>query len=148
MSRLFRLLGTTPRDPDIDAWLAGPSRLGREIDALIPEPADGLRAMARDWLEVMRAMGPDVREVMHDGCPTACVQDAAFGYVNVFKAHVGVGFFNGADLDDPARLLEGSGKRMRHVKLRLGEPVDVPALKALVAASYQGVRARLASEGA
>jgi hypothetical protein len=148
MSQLFRLFGAARRDPDVEAWLAGPVRLGREIDALIPEPADGLRALARTWFDEMRACGPDVREVMHDGCPTACVEDAAFGYVNVFKAHVGVGFFNGADLADPAGLLEGSGKRMRHVKLRLGEPVDAPALTALIAASYRDIRARVASERA
>jgi hypothetical protein len=148
MSQLFLLSGGVRRDPEIETWLAGPVRLGREIDALIPEPADGLRAMARTWFDEMRARGPDVREVMHDGCPTACVQDAAFGYVGVFKAHVGVGFFNGADLPDPAGLLEGAGKRMRHVKLRWGEPINASALSGLIAASYRDIRARLAAEGA
>ena len=68
----------------------------------------------------MRACGDDVRELIHDGCPVACVEDAPFAYVNSFKSHVNVGFFNGASLDDPARLSEGSGKRMRHVKLKPG----------------------------
>jgi hypothetical protein len=40
---------------------------------------------------------------MHDGCPTACVGDAAFGYVAAFRDHVNVGFFFGALLQDPAR---------------------------------------------
>jgi hypothetical protein len=45
------------------------------------------------------------------------VGDAPFGYVNSFKSHVNVGFFQGAGLKDPAGLLEGSGKRKRHVKI-------------------------------
>ena len=68
----------------------------------------------------MRRRGADVHELMHDGCPTACVGDAAFGYVNAFREHVNVGFFTGAFLSDPDGLLEGTGKRMRHVKLRPG----------------------------
>ena len=91
----------------------------------------------------MRRCGADVRELMHDGCPVACVQDAPFGYVNTFKAHVNVGFFNGATLDDPAGLLEGAGKRMRHVKLRWGEPVNSAAMTELIAAAYRDIRLRL-----
>jgi hypothetical protein len=41
----------------------------------------------------MRGCGDDVRELLHDGHPTACVGDAAFAYVNAFTAHVDVGFF-------------------------------------------------------
>lgn len=91
----------------------------------------------------MRARGNDVRELMHDGCPVACVEDAPFGYVNAFKDHVNVGFYHGADLDDPAGLLEGTGKRMRHVKLRPGTSVDSAALGALIDAAYGDIHARL-----
>jgi hypothetical protein len=91
----------------------------------------------------MRACGDDVRELMHDGCPTACVGDAAFGYVNAFKDHVNVGLFFGALLNDPAGLLEGTGKRGRHVKLRPGREVDATALAALIATAYVDIRARL-----
>jgi hypothetical protein len=143
MSRLFRLSGAVRRAPEIDAWFAGVVRLDREVDAWFSEPADELRRVARTWFERMRGCGADVRELMHDGCPVACVQDAAFGYVNTFKAHVSIGFFNGAGLDDPAGLLEGAGKHMRHVKLLRGEPVDVAALSELIAAAYREVRSQL-----
>jgi hypothetical protein len=96
----------------------------------------------------MRDCGPDVRELLHDGWPTACVNDAAFAYVAAFAAHVNVGFFHGADLPDPAGLLTGSGKRMRHLKLRWGEPVDEAAVSALIAAAYRDIRLRLEPEGA
>ena len=95
----------------------------------------------------MRGCGADVRELMHDGCPVACVEDAPFGYVNTFKAHVNVGFFHGATLDDPAGLLEGAGKHMRHVKLRWGEPVNTAALTQLIAAAYRDIQLRLKTAG-
>jgi hypothetical protein len=93
----------------------------------------------------MRDCGADVRELLHDGHPTACVGDAAFGYVNAFSFHVNVGFFCGAMLDDPAGLLEGTGKRMRHVKLRWAQQVNAVALSELIAAAYRDIRLRLTS---
>jgi hypothetical protein len=91
----------------------------------------------------MRDCGADVRELMHDGCPVACVEDAPFGYVNAFQAHVNVGFFHGAALADHAGLLEGTGKHMRHVKLHWGEPVNAAALTQLIMAAYRDIRLRL-----
>ncbi len=129
MSDLFRLPGALRRDPAVEAWFAGDNPL---------------KALARPWFDRMRACGADVREILHDGCPTACAGDAAFGYVAAFTAHVNVGFFHGADLADPTGLLEGSGKRMRHVKLHGGHAADAAALEALIAAAYRDVRARLA----
>ena len=102
-----------------------------------------LGAIARHWFDVMRDQGDDVRELLHDGHPTACIGDAAFAYVNAYTAHVNVGFFRGAELADPHRLLGGIGKFMRHVKLRPGEDVDAAALKALIATAYADMKARL-----
>jgi hypothetical protein len=82
-------------------------------------------------------------ELMHDGAPTVCVGEAAFAYVNAYKAHINVGFFRGAWLPDPAELLQGDGKYTRHVKLRPGEAMDSAALQALVAAAYRDIRTRL-----
>jgi hypothetical protein len=131
MSNLFRFASAARRDPSVDAWFA--------------RPDDELRQLARRWFEEMRGCGEDVRELLHDGHPTACVEDAAFGYVNAFRAHANVGFFFGAELDDPAGLLEGIGKRMRHVKLRCGREVNAAALSELIAAAYRDIRSRLGS---
>ncbi|HVW74094.1 MAG TPA: DUF1801 domain-containing protein [Rhizomicrobium sp.] len=128
MSDLMRFAGAVRRDPAIEAWFAS---------------ANALRGFARPWFERMRGLGPDVRELLHDGHPTACVEDAAFCYVDAFSAHVNIGFFQGASLKDPAGLLEGSGKRMRHVKLRRGGPVNDAALGALIDAAYRDMRGRL-----
>ena len=132
MDEIFRLQDAVRRDPAVEAWFAS---------------GDPLRLVARPWFERMRGCGADVTELMHDGCPTACVADAAFAYVGAYKAHVNVGFFHGADLPDPAGLLEGGGVRMRHVKVRWGQPVDDAALQALIAAAYADIRARLRSPG-
>ena len=129
MTELFRLSGAVREDPSVDSWFAAGD--------------DHLRQFARPPFESMRACGADVCALLHDGHPTACVAGAAFGYVDAFSSHVNVGFFHGAALDDPAGLLEGSGKRMRHVKLRWGRPVDDAALDALIVAAYRDIRMRL-----
>jgi hypothetical protein len=102
-----------------------------------------LGAIARQWFEVMRECGDEVRELLHDGCPTACLGDAAFGYVNVFTSHVNVGFFQGAALPDPAGLLQGTGKRMRHVKLRPGTLTNSSALSRLIETAYWDMKSRV-----
>lgn len=115
----------------------------RAIDAWLRAQREDLRPFAETWFARMRRCGSDVRELMHDGCPTACVDDAAFGYVGAYADHVNVGFFFGALLNDPARLLEGTGKRGRHVKLRAGREVDSAALARLIDAAYVDIRSRL-----
>lgn len=130
LSRLLRFPGAVAHDPAIDHWLDARGELG---------------AMARQWFLRMRACGSDVRELLHDGHPTACVGDAAFAYTNAFTAHVNVGFFLGATLPDPAGLLQGDGKYMRHVKLKPGTAVDAAALQALISAAYLDIRTRLQS---
>ena len=107
------------------------------------EHSGELGAIARRWFEVMRGCGDDVRELLHDGHPTACVGDAAFAYVNAFRAHVNVGFFRGAEIADPERLLEGTGKFMRHVKLRSEHDINVTALTKLIETAYADMKRRL-----
>jgi hypothetical protein len=126
---IFRVSGAAKRDPAVDNWLIG-------------DPIE-LRSIAQTWFMHMRQSGGDVRELMHDGCPVACVEDAPFAYVNSFKTHVSVGFFYGALLEDPAGLMEGSGKRMRHVKLNPGPQPSAAALGDLIDAAYQDIKARL-----
>ncbi|HVW35924.1 MAG TPA: DUF1801 domain-containing protein [Pirellulales bacterium] len=131
MSRLFRFPNSVRREPAIEVWMR--------------EHSGELGAIAERWFEVMRECGEDVRELLHDGHPTACVGDAAFGYVNAFKAHVNVGFFLGAEIADPQGLLEGDGKFMRHVKLRPERGVDTSALRKLILAAYTDMKGRLAA---
>jgi hypothetical protein len=130
---LLRFNGAVKRDEAVDTWL----------DSRVSE----LGAIARVWFDRMRVCGPDVRELMHDGLATACVADAPFAYVGVFKAHVNVGFFLGSELPDPTGLLEGTGKRLRHVKLRPDAEIDADALSALIDAAYAYIKLRLETDG-
>jgi hypothetical protein len=128
-TELLRFDGAAERDPAIDAWWdEHPGEMG---------------AIARRWFEAMRGCGDEVRELLHDGCPVACFGDAPFGYVNAFTAHVTMGFFHGASLVDPARLLEGSGRFMRHMKLRPGATIDEAALDRLIRAAYADIKSRV-----
>jgi len=132
MNGMLRFSGGAKQNPAIDIWLK--------------QQAPELGAIARKWFIQMRECGDDVRELMHDGCPVACVGDGPFGYVNVFRAHVNVGFFHGAELEDATGLLEGSGKRMRHVKVRPGADLNLAALSALIDAAYVDIKSRLEAE--
>ena len=129
MCQLLRFPGSVRRDPAIDVWM--------------DKQSGELGVIARRWFEVIRNCGADVRELLHDGHPTACVGDAAFAYVNAFSAHVNVGFFRGAELADPGGLLAGTGKFMRHVKLRLQCDVDAAALANLIETAYTDMQRRL-----
>jgi hypothetical protein len=131
-TQLLRFTGAVKRDPAIEAWMkAHPGELGD---------------IARRWFEVMRNCGDDVREVLHDGHPTTCVDDAGFGYVNAFKDHVNVGFFRGAGIPDPQNLLEGTGKFMRHVKLAPGCDFNPAALTNLINTAYADMKKRVENE--
>jgi hypothetical protein len=132
MSQLLRFPSSVKWDPAIEVWMHAHSGV--------------LGAIAQQWFAVMRACGADVKELLHDGHPTACVADAAFAYVNAFKAHVNVGFFRGAEIADPEHLLEGTGRFMRHVKLRPESAVNATALTKLVKTAYSDMKRRLQSE--
>ena len=132
MDGLFHFPDAVARHPDVEAWL-------RQRDGQ-------LGTIARQWFDVLRDCGDEVRELLHDGHPTACVNDAAFAYVDAFKAHVNVGFYRGAELTDPTGLLLGNGKLMRHVKIRPGDGVDATALTDLVHTAYLDIRRRIADK--
>jgi hypothetical protein len=131
-TQLMRFPGAVRRDAAIDAWF--------------DQQPEALAAIARRWFEVMRSCGDDVRELVHDDQPTACVGDAAFAYVDAFTAHVNVGFFRGAEIPDPGHLLEGTGKFMRHVKLRPRSAVDAAALLTLIKTAYTDMQRRVLHE--
>ncbi len=132
MTQLLRFNGSVVRDPAIDLWIKNQST--------------ELGTLAERWFYVMRRCGADVRELIHDGHPTACVDDAGFAYVNAFKAHVNVGFFRGSEIADPTGMLEGTGKWMRHVKLRPGVEYDPLALTKLIETAYADMQTRVRLE--
>jgi len=129
MHRLFLLSSTLASDPLVRAWLHADS--------------GALAELAQRHFALLRACGADVGECLHDGQATACVGGAAFAYVARYRAQVNLGFFHGSALPDPAGLLQGKGRCMRHVKLHPGREPDAQALQALIAAAYRDIRQRL-----
>jgi hypothetical protein len=126
---LLRFNGAVEHNPAIEAWMK--------------KHEGELGAIAHHWFEVMRKCGDEVRELLNDGCPVACLGDVPFGYVNVFTSHVNVGFFQGAALPDPVRLLQGTGKFMRHVKLKPRTPTNAAALSKLIEMAYLDIKSRV-----
>jgi hypothetical protein len=129
MTRLFTLTGALPHNPQVEEWLHG-------------EPA-ALYAIARQCFRRLRDCGDDVTEILHDGCPVACVGGAAFAYVNVFRSHVNLGFYMGSSLRDPEHLLQGSGKWMRHIKIKPDEVSTAPGIERLVLEAYLDIKSRV-----
>jgi len=130
--RLFPLEGSVAQDPAVRSWFE--------------QPPIELRELAREWFGVMRESGPDVLELLHDGHPTACVAGVALGYVNAFTEHVNAGFYLGSTLRDPAHILEGTGRFMRHVKVRPGGGANESALRELIVQAYADLKARLVAQ--
>lgn len=129
MITLLDLNDSFERDPDIAEWWS------------TKDPA--LSLLARQWWDIIKTCGPDVRESLHNGYPAACLDLYPFAYVDAFTSHVNVGFYLGAFLSDPHGLLIGSGKRMRHVKLWPGKPVEEAALTDLIRSAYTDMQQRL-----
>lgn len=127
MDALFRFPEARRDDPAVAQWFAA---------------GEPIRGLVEPWFARLLACGPDVTSLMHDGRPTLCAGDAAFAYVDAYATHAGIGFYFGAFLDDPAGLLEGAGKRMRHVKLRPGRMPDEAALGRLIELAYRDIGSR------
>ncbi|MCB0490096.1 MAG: DUF1801 domain-containing protein [Cyclobacteriaceae bacterium] len=129
MQKLLRYSDKDIQDIKMDEWLE--------------RKPEVLRPIAIRWFDVIKACGPDVEDIFHDYYPMGCVDRTPFAYVNVFQSHVNVGFFYGTELEDTSGLMEGTGKLMRHIKLRPGEEVDEKAIEALIKAAYADIKRRL-----
>lgn len=127
--RWFHLPGGRRDDPAVAQW----------FDTLT-EP---LGPLARSWFHILRDCGPDVGEQLHDGHPTACVGEWAFASISAFRQHANLNFYFGAVLDDPAGLLRGRGRYMRHVRLLPDTLMDRVPLIALIQSAYRDLHRRL-----
>ena len=81
--------------------------------------------------EVIRAVGPELTLERRWGMPWYVGRDLVV-LVGAFGHHVGVEFWRGTSLKDPSHLLEGTGKNLRHVKVRTVADATCPAMLALL----------------
>ena len=66
-----------------------------------------------------------------------------YAYILPYRSWVNLGFYRGASLADPEKLLEGTGVRMRHVKMRSVEDVQRPGVRGLIREACAERRAAL-----
>ncbi|MEO1174809.1 MAG: DUF1801 domain-containing protein [Myxococcota bacterium] len=72
----------------------------------------------------------------------------AFCHVAVYRKHVNLGFNRGTELDDPAQLLQGSGRLIRHVRLGPGVNPDAGSLGELIDEAINHALRRMTDRGA
>ncbi len=89
----------------------------------------------REVVEVLRRLvleqAPNASETIKWGQPCYS-KNGNLCYIAADVDHVKLGFFRGGDLPDPGGLLEGTGKKMRHVKVRSLDDIPEEGLSSLI----------------
>jgi hypothetical protein len=92
--------------------------LERQVIAYVQRKNPAMMEITMALRILMKKTVPKSRELLNPwGLPTY-EWHGAIGYIMVGKKHVTFGFARGSELPDPAKLLEGTGKTLRHVKIR------------------------------
>lgn len=118
-------------------------------DELMEGVDTDLRQIAEALRTTVFTLHPDATEVVRLGDRASCLgygpkkMSEAHCYIMPHKKWINLGFFYGALLDDPDELLEGTGKKLRHVKVRSLEAANNPAVKALIQAAMAERKAAL-----
>ena len=116
---------------------------------LMAESEPAMRPIATRLREIVLETHPEAVEVVRLGDRAATYglgpkkMSEGYCYVLPYTSWVNLGFYSGADLPDPASLLEGTGARLRHVKVRSVPAAELPAIRDLVLAALEDRRAAL-----
>jgi hypothetical protein len=114
-------------------------------------------AIGRLFLDARRLVlgaAPDADELIYDAYNAVSAAYTftgrlaeAFCHVAAYSAHVNLGFNRGAELPDPAKVLRGSGAKIRHVHIAARSDLAAPALRRLVKAAVAQGRALAPARG-
>ncbi len=114
--------------------MAVEDRFSKDVDAIVarldPPRKEIVQALRRLVLET----GSDLDETVKWRNPTY-TRKGNVGWLIIYRDHVDLGFFHGTDLPDPKKLLEGTGKGLRHVKIRDVKDIRPSDLKPLLRAA-------------
>ena len=108
---------------------------------LLEGVAPGLASIAKKLKALILELDPQAVETVRLGDNAATYgvgpkkMTDGYAYIMPLRSYVNLGFYQGALLHDPAQRLEGTGKRLRHVKIRSTTEVGRPALRALLTAA-------------
>jgi hypothetical protein len=107
------------------------------FEELIADSDESVGQIAQELRELVRSRFPNALEQIDPPHRLAAygtserMRDIAFA-IALHRAHVNLQLADGVDLDDPTGIVEGTGKRIRHVKCRTVDDVARPAVLALV----------------
>ena len=108
------------------------------FDELMEISVPEMRPIAERLRAIVIEVDPDTVEVVRLGDRAATYgvgpkkMSEGYAYVMPQKNWVNLGFFKGADLPDPAGLLEGTGKNLRHVKVHSLAEAQQPEIRRLI----------------
>ena len=103
-----------------------------DFDTFFASTPDAWKPVVAELRKLVRKHAPGLAEVMKYGMPQYTKEKHTIVYIMPAADHVNLGFYDGVELDDPKKLLEGTGKRLRHVKLSTLREARSPALRKLV----------------
>ncbi|MCB9007790.1 MAG: DUF1801 domain-containing protein [Ardenticatenaceae bacterium] len=115
--------------------------MSNDFEEMLTSASPEVAALARQAKTVIQNVMPNVVEVVWLNQNIAGYgvgpkkMSEQFCYIALFKARLNLGFYYGSDLPDPEKLLEGSGKNLRHIKISHPEQLQNPALHDLVVAA-------------
>ena len=115
--------------------------MSNDFEEMLTSASPEVAALARQAKTVIQNVMPNVVEVVWLNQNIASYgvvpkkMSEQFCYIALFKARLNLGFYYGSDLPDPEKLLEGSGKNLRHIKISHPEQLQNPALHDLVVAA-------------
>ncbi|MGB0951604.1 MAG: DUF1801 domain-containing protein [Planctomycetota bacterium] len=111
------------------------------FEELLEASSPEIQTIAHALRAMVLALHPESTEVVRLGERAATFghgpkkMSEGYVYIQPHKKWVNLGFFMGAALADGEGLLEGAGKKLRHVKVHTEDAVGTPALRALVQAA-------------
>ena len=105
---------------------------GAAIDAYVEKKNPGLKPVMDAARALVRKAVPKSREAINPWGIPVFEWNGTLCYLMVGRKHITFGFPRGASMVDSARLLQGSGKNLRHVKLREVSDVHDANLKQLI----------------
>ncbi len=104
---------------------------GRSVDEYVAGFPDWRGDVLVRLRKLVHEAGPDAVEALKWGQPVWSANGPAI-YAKAFANQVNLGFWRGADLDDPDGLLAGDGARMKHLRLSNGDALPEDAIRSFV----------------
>ncbi|MCY4140215.1 MAG: DUF1801 domain-containing protein [Rhodobacteraceae bacterium] len=113
------------------------------FDELLAISEEAVRPVAQALRQTIYEVDPEACEVVRLGDRAATYGVGprkmidGYAYILPHKGWVNLGFYQGANLADPEGLVEGTGRKMRHVKVRSTDEANRPAVRALLKAALE-----------